>query len=145
MQRRPTYSQDLRWLRGELERLMAQVNPGGAWAAIASQPIFHPPTDVYETDEGLIVKIEIAGMREDDFRIALVEGTLVVAGVRRDTLPKRGVHQMEISWGPFQTEVAVHMPVRESEIEARYEMGFLVIELPKAQRRRIPIHSRDEE
>lgn len=144
MQRRSPYSQDLRWLRSELERLMAQ-GPGGVWTAIAAQPLFHPPTDVYETDDSLIVKVEIAGMREEDFRIALVDNALVVAGIRRDTLPKRSLHQMEISWGPFQTEVAIAMPVREDEIEARYEHGFLIVELPKAQRRRIPIQSRDEE
>jgi len=134
----------LRWLRNELERLIAQ-GQGGGWAAIAAQPLFHPPTDVYETSESLIVRVEIAGMREEDFRIALVNNALVVAGIRRDTLPKRGLHQMEISWGPFQTEVTIGMPIRDGEIEARYETGFLVVELPKAPRRRIPIQNRDEE
>ncbi len=144
MQRRLHSSQDLRWLRNELERLMAQ-SQGSVWAAISAQPLFHPPTDVYETDESLIVKVEIAGMREEDFRIALVDNALVVAGIRRDTFAKRGLHQMEISWGPFQTEATIGMPIRDGEIEARYENGFLVVELPKVHRRRIPIQNRDEE
>ncbi|MCW5883252.1 MAG: Hsp20/alpha crystallin family protein, partial [Anaerolineae bacterium] len=93
----------------------------------------------------LIVRVEIAGMRDEDFRIALVDSALVIAGIRRDTLAKRGLQQMEINWGPFQTEVTIGMPIRDGEIEARYENGFLIVELPKAHPRRIPIQNRDEE
>ena len=118
---------------------------GGVWATIAAQPLFHPPTDVYETGDSLIVRVEIAGMRDEDFRIALVDSALVIAGIRRDTLAKRGLQQMEINWGPFQTEVTIGMPIRDGEIEARYENGFLIVELPKAPPRRIPIQNRDEE
>ena len=30
--------------------------------------VWHPPTDVYETDSHVMVKIEVAGVSEDDFR-----------------------------------------------------------------------------
>lgn len=138
-------SGDVRRVRSEIDRLLSQVVLQGPWAALYGQSVFRPPTDVYETDESLWVRVEIAGMREDDFRVALIDGTLVVAGVRRDTTPKRGFHQMEISWGPFQTEIQLNSAVREDAIEAQYESGFLTIELPKARRRRIPVQHRDEE
>lgn len=136
---------EMRWLRSELDRLLGQANRGTPWAAVYGQTVFHPPTDVYETEDALVVKVEIAGMQEDDFRIALVEQTLIVAGVRRDTAAKRGYHQMEIGWGPFQTEVGVNMTVRDDEIEAHYDHGFLTIQLPKARSRRIPVHEISEE
>lgn len=133
-----------RW-RNEIDRLFNQVGFGGVWAALYGPNVFRPATDVFDTDEALWVRVEIAGVREEDFRVALVDGTLIIAGVRRDTTPKRGYHQMEISWGPFQTEVQVGFPVREDEIEAHYEDGFLIVRLPKAHRRHIPVQNRDEE
>jgi HSP20 family molecular chaperone IbpA len=136
---------DVRRARNEIDRLLSQVVLQGPWAALYGQSLYRPPTDVYETDEAVWVRVEIAGMREEDFRVALIEGTLVVAGVRRDTSPKRGYHQMEIGWGPFQTEVQLNLPVREDDIEAQYDNGFLTIQLPKARRRRIPVQNRDEE
>ena len=32
--------------------------------------VWHPPTDVYETEDDFIVKVEIAGMRDEDFTVA---------------------------------------------------------------------------
>jgi len=145
MQGLKSESGDARRVRSEIDRLFSQVFHQGPWVALYGQSVFRPPTDVYETDDAMWVRVEIAGTREEDFRVALIEGTLVVAGVRRDTSVKRGYHQMEISWGPFQTEVQINMPVREDDIEAQYDNGFLTIQLPKARRRRIPVQNRDEE
>jgi HSP20 family protein len=136
---------DVRRLRKEIDRLFSQVAAQGPWATLHGYTAFRPPTDVYETDDALCVRVEIAGVREEDFRIALVDGTLLVAGVRRDPAPKRGFHQIEISWGPFETEVQIMLPIQEDGIEAEYENGFLVVTLPKARRRRIPVQNRTEE
>ena len=145
MHRTRSGSGELRRLQNEIDRLLGQAVFQSPWSALYGQSVFRPPTDVYETDDALIVLVEIAGMREEDFRVALADGALVVAGVRRDTAPKRGYHRMEIAWGPFQTEVAVPIPVREDAIEAEYENGFLTITLPKAGRRRIPVQVPPEE
>ena len=32
--------------------------------------VWSPPTDVYETEEAYVVRVEIAGMREDDFEVS---------------------------------------------------------------------------
>lgn len=145
MHRARSGSGELRRLQNEIDRLLGQTGFQSPWSALYGQSVFRPPTDVYETDDALIVQVEIAGMREEDFRVALTDGTLLVAGVRRDTAPKRGYHRMEIAWGPFQTEIAVPLPIREDAIEAQYEDGFLTITLPKAGRRRIPVQVPPEE
>lgn len=134
-----------RRLRTELDRLFNQVSRQGGWPSRYGQSVFHPPTDVYETEDSLWIKVEVAGMNIDDFRIALIEGALIIAGVRRDTTPKRGYHQMEIGWGPFQTEVSINIPIQAEDITAQYADGFLTVEIPKARRRHIPIQDRDEE
>lgn len=101
--------------------------------------IWRPPTDVYETDDSIVVKVEVAGMAEDDFAITFSDRNLIIAGVRRDPAAKLGYHQMEIPYGEFRTEVYVSEAVDVDSIEASYENGFLLVTLPKAGPHRIAI------
>jgi HSP20 family protein len=100
---------------------------------------WRPPTDVYETDEAIEVKVEIPGMREADFTITMVDRRLVICGSRPEPEQKLSYHNMEIQYGPFRTEVHVAVTLREDAIEASYESGFLFVRLPLARARRIPI------
>jgi HSP20 family protein len=102
---------------------------------------WRPPTDAYETEACVEVRVEVAGMREKDFRISLADSILIIAGRREDPSPKRAYQQMEISWGEFRTEVYLPCAVDKEKIEASYEDGFLLIVLPKAeaQQKRIPV------
>jgi HSP20 family protein len=101
--------------------------------------VWRPPTDVYETEENIIVRIEIAGMREDDFSIVLDGRFLTVHGVRADTPEKRAYYQMEIPFGEFGVEIELPRPVSTSKIQAFYADGFLRVLLPKARPKKISI------
>lgn len=135
---------DLERIRVEMDRLFESLTPTSSWVPVRTQKAFRPPTDVYETEDCMEVKVEVAGMRPEDFQISLAEQVLVIAGVRQDSSPKRAYQQMEISWGEFRTEVHLPWPVDEERIEARYLDGFLTVTLPraKARPRRIPINVR---
>ncbi|HHS97222.1 MAG TPA: Hsp20/alpha crystallin family protein [Chloroflexi bacterium] len=112
------------------------------WVVLRQSRAWEPPTDVYENDEGLVVQIEIAGMREEDLSITLDERLLVVEGIRRDPEPKRAYHQMEIRYGPFRTEVHLPWTTDPEQVEAIYEAGFLKIKLPRPPARRVPVTQR---
>ena len=90
-----------------------------------------PPTDIYETEQGFIVKVEIAGMREEDFEVVIEGNILRIQGSRSDLSERRAYHQMEIRFGKF--EVAVEFPAsfESGESTADYKDGFLVVNLPK--------------
>jgi HSP20 family protein len=101
---------------------------------------WRPPTDVYETDDAVIVKIEIAGMKPEDIQISFVDRVLTVRGTRPDTDAKLSYHCLEIPYGEFSSEVVLPGSYEEETIEAKYENGFLRIWLPKLKReRRVPI------
>jgi HSP20 family protein len=93
--------------------------------------VWSPPTDVYETDEAVIVRVEVAGMREEDFEILIEERFLTVRGARPDTTERRAYHQLEIPFGEFISEVELPVPVAADRIEAIYLSGFLRLVLPK--------------
>ncbi len=103
--------------------------------------LWRPPTDVYETDDSLMVKVEIPGMRDDgDFVISFADRRLTIAGQRRDRADKIGYHNMEIRYGEFRTEVHVDWALDETAIEATYEDGFLYVRLPRAREYRVPVN-----
>jgi HSP20 family protein len=109
------------------------------WILPRSGQVWRPPTDVYETDENIMVKVEVAGMAEEDFAITLAERTLVVAGARRDPSAKLVYHQMEIPYGEFRTEVYVSEAIDVDGVEATYKDGFLLVILPKVKARHVTI------
>lgn len=96
--------------------------------------VWHPPTDVYRTDDRLIVLIEIAGMRENDFQVVLQNRLLTVSGVRHQLgdLEDVAYHQMEIERGAFRTEIQLPWNVDRTRVSATYQEGLLRIELPRA-------------
>lgn len=102
--------------------------------------VWRPPTDVYETDDAIIVKIEVAGMTPDDFHISFEDRVLTVSGSREDCDAKLSYHCLEVPYGEFRVEVFLAGTFELDRIEARYENGFLYISLPKSkQELRVPI------
>jgi len=109
---------------------------------ITRTPAWRPPTDVFETEEAFVVRVEVAGMREDDISIHIEGRLLVVRGVRLDTMERRAYHQMEIPFGEFILEVELTAAIITDEVEAGYKDGFLRIYLPKARPKTIPIEEK---
>ena len=126
-------------MRVEMLGRLREPVPGERWVSPRQHKIWRPPTDVYETDDCVVVKVEIAGMDEQDFTISLSANKLVVSGVRRDPAAKLGYQQMEILYGHFET--AVHLPraIDVDKIEATYQNGFLNVRLPRAKPRQVPV------
>jgi HSP20 family protein len=95
--------------------------------------VWNPPTDVYETEENIVVKVEIAGLREEDLEVAIQENTLIISGSRIDSAERRAYHQMEIPYGRFAVAVDLPVPVDVEKATAKYKDGFLAINLPRGK------------
>ncbi len=93
--------------------------------------VWHPPTDVYETEDSLVVKMEIAGMRDEDLEVAVQGSLLMVSGSRSDSLERKAYHQMEIPFGRFSVSIQLPVPVNTDHASAEYKDGFLTIQFPK--------------
>ena len=100
---------------------------------------WRPPTDVFETGDAFVVRVEIAGMRDSEFNISLDDRMITIEGVRPDPDERRAFHQMEIRYGEFSTSVQLHWPVDTQAVEAEYRDGVLRLVLPKAVTHQIKI------
>ena len=95
---------------------------------------WRPLADIHESAESMTVKIELAGMSEEEIEVTLYEDALVVSGERRDD-HEHGknlyYHEAQIRYGPFRFVVLVPQPIDREAVTARYENGFLWVDLPK--------------
>ncbi|MCL4528466.1 MAG: Hsp20/alpha crystallin family protein [Chloroflexi bacterium] len=96
-----------------------------------SAGVWSPPTDMYETENEYVVRVEVAGMREADFEVVFEGGYLLVNGVRPDVAERRAYHQMEIRFGKFSTAIGIPGPVDLDVSTAEYHDGFLTVIMPK--------------
>jgi len=109
------------------------------WRLSMRAPAWRPPTDVYEAEDSVVVRVEISGMVEDDFSIELNGRDLTIRGTRQDIPERRSYHQMEIRFGEFIINLKLPDHVDTDRVQAIYNNGFLRISLPKALPRQIPI------
>ena len=128
-------------VRSEMLTLLGEPVASQRWVAARQHKVWRPPTDVYETDDCVVVKVEIAGMEDEDFQISLDGKRLIISGIRRDPASKLGYQQMEILYGHFETDVHLSRAIEEDRIEATYQNGFLVVRLPKVKPRTVPVIS----
>ena len=95
-------------------------------------PAWRPSTDVFETEEAVVVRVEIAGMHKTDFAIILDGRYLSIRGIRQDVTERRAYHQMEIRFGEFSVEIEMPAAVDVENVQAIYQNGFLKVVLPKS-------------
>jgi len=101
--------------------------------------VWKPLTDVYETEDNLVVKMDIAGLRDEDLEVAVQENILMVSGIRSDLSERRAYHQMEIPFGKFEIAIDLHLAVDVEKASAEYKDGFLTITLPKSSSKQIEV------
>ena len=107
----------------ELSLMLAthRVRPSGR--------LWNPSADVYRSDEGWVVKVDLAGVSTDDLEIEIRDATLCVRGSRRDTLFKEGFiyHQMEITYSRFEKTIQFPDQIEGASVAHDYQDGFLII------------------
>lgn len=101
--------------------------------------VWQPPTDVYEKDDNIVVKMDIGGVNCRDINISLEDNVLKVTGSRADNFAQSRAcfHQMEIRYGQFERKIDIPKPFKKDSISASYSDGFLVLIFPKSNQRAI--------
>ena len=126
----------------EMEGLFRALMPTRPAIANGRPTVWRPPLEVYETDEALVVRVEVAGLEgvDDEALSVTLDGeTLVIRGERSDLRPaeRRSFHEARIPYGAFGADVYIPFPVDVDRTEAEYHNGFLRIVLPRVAARTI--------
>jgi HSP20 family protein len=104
-----------------------------------------PNTDVYIAENGLVIKVELAGIRREDLELSAEDQRLIISGYRPDccraTNAKCEFLVMEINYGPFESIIEVPGGYDLTGAKAIYQNGFLRIDVPKRNHPRTKPHS----
>lgn len=96
---------------------------------------FAPPMDIYQTNNDLIIELQLSKDVADKISISIEEGILSIkrGEEKEEEVKDKNYYRREIRKGSFSRSVALPFPVKEEEIKAVYENGVLKIILPKTE------------
>ncbi len=93
--------------------------------------------DVYETEQELILKSSIAGVRTEHLEVFVHNDMLTVRGRREEEVePNAKPLVRECHWGSFSRSVILPTEVDVDHISAALKDGVLTVRLPKIERSR---------
>jgi HSP20 family protein len=94
-----------------------------------------PDVDVFETEKGVVVRVDLAGVRSEDLHVTVDGRTLKISGVRRalDRADMLRLHQVEIAAGRFERRIQIPIAFHRDQVSAHLAEGFLTVVLPKKQ------------
>jgi HSP20 family protein len=92
---------------------------------------WQPRVDVYRCNEGWLVKVELAGVAQQDIRIEVAHDSLTIEGQRKDwCVPDTSESlSMEISYDRFKRTIRLPEVIRTEDIRTDYREGMLLIYL----------------
>lgn len=124
-------------LQDELDWAIARA---GEMAEEEAPADLAPPIDVVETDDEVIVVVEVPGLAATDLEVDVSGSRLAIRGRRTATAPGRGpirFHCMECGRGDFQRIIELVGALNTHGSRARLAHGLLRVEIPKITDRRL--------
>ncbi|NIU82169.1 MAG: Hsp20 family protein [Candidatus Korarchaeota archaeon] len=109
--------------------------------------MYHPFSDLIDTPESFIVKLDAPGFTREDFDISVTENTLDLFAERKEEKQKeqRKYIQHERRYGSISRSMMLPAKIKPEEVSATYKKGVLTITMPKkvpeAKKTKVPVKS----
>ena len=126
--------QDLVLLQDRMNRLFQDATQRRSQADAGAGDEFEradwtPASDIYETDSGYVIAIDLPGIDREALEIDIDDNRLVVKGTR--PIAESRASRTERPRGKFLRTYSVPASVEQGKIAAEYKDGVLEISLPK--------------
>jgi HSP20 family protein len=94
---------------------------------------WHPPTDIYRTRDGWLVKFDLAGVPPEDIRLSVSGSRLTVSGSRRDRCLEEGCSYqlMEIAYSHFERSITLPDDLERARITTDHRYGMLLVRVQR--------------
>jgi HSP20 family protein len=116
-----------RMLRGFLGRTPVRtMEEGGVW---------YPAVDIEDETDKYVIKAELPGLKQEDIKITLNDGTLTFSGEKKAEHKEKheGYHCYERYSGKFQRSFTLPTQIKGDKIKANFKNGILEIDVPKSE------------
>ena len=94
-----------------------------------------PAIDLYQTEDEVVVKASLPGLRSEDVHISVTADVLTLSGEFKQETEKKDTtyHIREHRFGSFERSIMLPTDVQTDKAKADFENGILTISLPKAE------------
>jgi HSP20 family protein len=122
-------------LREAMDRLFEDsfVRPGGARLAPSEGGSL--ALDIYQTDDAVVVKSAIPGVKPEDIDISITGDVLTIRGETKveEEVKEENYIRRERRYGAFSRSVSIPVQVESDKAEADFVGGVLTLTLPKSE------------
>jgi HSP20 family protein len=124
-------------LQQRLNRLFGEAFP--QLALLGEEPIslagWSPSCDIYETENEIVVKAEIPGVKKEDVKLSIQDNVLTLSGERKfeEETKKENYVRVERGYGSFSRSFTLPPSVDAKKISAEFKDGLLEVKLPKLE------------
>lgn len=94
-----------------------------------------PPVNIYETNDAFHLELIAPGLRKENFKVNLEDGTLTISFEKSSENEKQDykTHRHEFKASSFKRTFTVDNKIVADKIQAKYEDGILKLLLPKKE------------
>lgn len=109
-----------------------------SWIDEESEKDAELSVDVYQTNDMIVVKSMIAGVRPEDLDVSITRDMVTIRGTREEerVAKEDDYYTRELYWGSFSRTISLPEEIDVDEAEAVEKHGLLIIKLPKLDKRR---------
>ncbi len=117
-------------IRREFDRLFEELLPREE-----GERMFAPAVDVYETDQEVVVKAELPGVKKEDVEVVVRDNSLHIRGEKKEEKEEKTetYHRVERVYGRFERVIPLPTDVKVESAKAEFKDGVLEIRIPKAE------------
>ncbi|MDH4227131.1 MAG: Hsp20/alpha crystallin family protein [Deltaproteobacteria bacterium] len=122
---------DLLFLQERMDRIFDETF--ARYGENVSSCVWHPASDIYETEHKIILKVELPGLDINDIDVELTDNNLVLKGERKRNSGLEGekYHRMECSYGMFHRTFCLSGEIDRESVGASLKNGVLEITIKK--------------
>lgn len=125
---RKDYFEPFMELQKEIDRLFGEF-----MRPLRTEFEFYPKVDAYETEDKVVLELEVPGVKKDELKISVEDGVLRIVGEKKTERDEKGRNYriVERSFGKFERAFIIPDYVDMKNITAKYSDGVLTLEMPK--------------
>lgn len=96
---------------------------------------YGPAVDVYQTDDEVVVKAQLPGVKKDDVDVSIQDNTLTIRAEtkREEEVDEDGYFRRELRYGTYARRLPLPAPVDEEQVSAKMEDGVLEVRAKKSE------------
>ncbi len=123
-------------LRNRMNRLFGETfGPAMEQAEQPAPGTWSPAVDIYETEQEIVLQVEVPGIAKEDVHVEVDDGALHIRGERKveKDVKEENYHRVERVYGTFYRSFVLPDAVDPEKVRAELKDGILEIRIGKRE------------